>query len=330
MSEITYTNNGNIALSVALWLAHEKYDHDDDPKTISATTLLKPIRSIVLGIQNKQLDKHGDISSKIPSGLGTAIHESIELAWTDLPTVKKLMKQLQIPDNVVDRVLINPKPEELKEDTIAVYMEQRAYKEICGFRVSGKFDFVINGKLEDFKSTGTYNFINGSNKDQYRKQGSIYRWLNPDIITDSIIDIQYIFTDWSKLQAMKDKAYPQMRLVTQSLPLMTVEETEQMVTAVLNRVNSLLDKPQADLPLCTKEELWQTDPVYKYYKDPSKTARATKNFDNLADANDRLVKDGSVGIVKTIHGQVKRCPYCNVVEICEQAIQLRQSGLLIL
>ena len=40
------TNNTNLPLSIAVWLACDDYDYNNDPYTISATTLLKPLKQI--------------------------------------------------------------------------------------------------------------------------------------------------------------------------------------------------------------------------------------------------------------------------------------------
>ena len=43
-----FTNNADIDLSVAVWLAHDDYDYVTKPNYISVTTLIKPIRQIIL------------------------------------------------------------------------------------------------------------------------------------------------------------------------------------------------------------------------------------------------------------------------------------------
>jgi hypothetical protein len=89
------------------------------------------------------------------------------------------MASLGYPQDIIDRVIVNPTPEDLKPDSIPVYMELRSFKEIDGVRVSGKFDFVAEGKVEDFKSTSTFAWKSGDKVEDYRLQGSIYRWLTP-------------------------------------------------------------------------------------------------------------------------------------------------------
>jgi len=324
------TNLTNIPISLAVWLATDTYDHDDRPNLISATSLLKPMRELVLARQNKDLDKVADISSLVPSCMGTALHDSIERAWTMPGNVEKCMKLLGYPEQLINRIRVNPTTEELQNNPniVPVYLEQRSEKEIKGYIISGKFDFVIESSVEDFKSTSTYGFMLGSNTEKYMQQGSIYRWLNPDIITGDTVNIQLIFTDWSAAKARADKRYPQTRLLQQTIKLMTVEATENFISQKLEVLARLEAAPQTSLPLCTKDELWQKPDLWKYYKDPTKKTRSTKNFDNLNDATLRLHKDGSVGEIVHIPGQVGKCKYCDVREICQQATDLVAVGLL--
>ena len=43
-----FTNKNNIPLSLAVWLVTDEYDYVDKPNYISATSLLKPTRQLVL------------------------------------------------------------------------------------------------------------------------------------------------------------------------------------------------------------------------------------------------------------------------------------------
>lgn len=324
------TNDTNISLSMAVWLASDNYDHTSDPNTISATTLLKPIREIVLARQNMNLAKKGDVSSLIPSSTGTAIHDSIEASWINETRRKEALTKLGYPESVINNIVVNPTKEELTPDSIPVYLEQRVFKQVGKYIISGKYDFVGNGHLEDFKSCSVYSYILQSNADKYIQQGSIYRWLNPEIITDDIMTIQYFFTDWNRLDSIKDTRYPNHKIMHQNFELMPVTETERFVTNILNTLDRYKDTDQDSLPRCTPEELWIKPTVWKYYKDPSKTTRATKNFDNSADANHRLMADGNKGIVKEVQGEPTKCKYCSVSAICSQAQEYVNMGQLTL
>jgi hypothetical protein len=323
-----YTNPYGISLPLAVWLMHDDYDYDDRPNVISATSLLKPTRALVLKYQNGDLDKEVDIMSLVPARMGSAIHAIAEQAWTDRSNVSKAMGALGT-SKLGEITIINPDMP-VKENEIPVYVEQRHETEVGDYIISGKYDLVIDGTLSDYKSTSVWTYIFDSNALKYTQQGSIYKWLAPDRITDNKIDIQFIFTDWSGSNAARDPKYPQTRVMTRSYPLWPVEQTDKYIKDKLRSVTSLLDKPQDELPQCTSEELWESKTIYKYYKNPAKTARATKNFDSMEEANSRLLDDGGVGTVITVRGEVKACRYCEVSDICEQARNLVNQGRLIL
>lgn len=322
------TNKHNTPISLAVWLAHDAYDHNPDPMHISATSLIKPIRQLILGMRADNTNSPlPDVQNKVGSAIGTSIHSDIENVWTH--HYKESLKALGYPSKVISRILINPKPEEIKPDSLPVYMERRSSKKVGDYTVSGKFDFAIEGRIRDFKKTKTYKYVKGTSDGDYKLQGSIYRWLNQDIITEPDMFIDYIFVDWSAAKVMQDPKYPPQEVMGKRIPLLTIQETETYVTDRVNLIIKLVTAKEEDLPYCTPKDLWQDDPVYKYYKDPLKTeGRSTKNFDNAHDANQRAAKDGNGGIVKEVHGLAKACNYCNGYELCKQKDGLIASGML--
>lgn len=314
------SNITGIPLPLAVWLVHDDYDYVDKPNYISATTLMKPLRHIVLPKRVAPKQRSLDVADLIATSWGTAVHDSIEKAWTTGHALA--MKKLGYPDHAIDRVLINPTPEELaaKQHPIPIYFEKRAFREIDGFTIGGKFDMVTEGIVNDFKSTSAYTWVYGGRAEEHKLQGSLYRWLNPDIITEDFIRIIYLFTDWQALQARTNKDYPQSRLEYVDIPLMSLDETESWVRAKLSLVRRHLDTPEPKLPHCTDAELWRSETVHKYYADPAKTeGKATKNFASLAEANSFKIQKGK-GIVITVPGEVKRCSYCDAAPICTQRL----------
>jgi len=322
-----YTNKQNIPLSVALWLGFDSYDLDNTPKTISATALIKPIRSIILQQQYPDAGKATDIMDLVPSRMGTAIHDAIESAWKS-DKVPAILESLGYPKAIAEKTRVNP--DTVDEDLHNFFVEQRVKKEIAGWVVSGKYDVIANGVMEDHKSTSVWGYILGGHDTDYIRQGSINRWLNPDKVTSDVMAINYIFTDYSKAEASRKKDYPPHKVLQKKLPLMSFDETEKWIGSRLNEVDDYLQAEQSEMPECTYEELWQKPTLYKYYSNPAKLTRSTKNFDDSHEANQRLMEDGNKGIIITVPGQVKRCEYCNVVEVCDQAKALIQKGLVIL
>jgi hypothetical protein len=326
---LEYTNNHNVSLALAVFLMFDKYDYDDRPNSVSATGLIRPLRQLVLSQQNKELMKKVDIADLVASRMGSAIHDGCEEAWTDKDNIAKALRVLGASDYAIDKVKVNPPLASLKEGDIPVYVEQRNEKEILNFFVTGKYDLVLDGTLNDYKSTSVWTYIYDSNAENYTLQGSIYKWLNPDKITSDYININYIFTDWSATKARQDpKQYPQQRVLTKRYPLWSNEEIEHWITLKLEAYVALADAPQELLPECTDAELWASETVYKYYKNPKALTRSTKNFNNMDEALIRKSNDGDVGTIVTVPGEVKACRYCAVVGICEQAERMLADGRL--
>ena len=319
-----YLNQSNMPLSIAVFLATDNYDHDDN--AISATGLIKPIRQIILEKRLPPDNSLTDISSMVSSRIGSAIHDAIERSWKT--NYLDALEALGYPPGLIQRIRINPQPEEVNDTIVPVYMEQRAYREIDGYRISGKYDFIAEGRLEDFKSTSAITYISRSNEPKWALQGSLYRWLNPELVTEDDMVIRYIFTDWSAIRARTEENYPANRITSRYLKLLSLEETELYVRNKLRQLEQYKDAPEEELPECTDDDLWRSSPVFKYYKNPEKRSRSTKNFDNAADAYMRLAKDGNVGIVVENPGQVTACKYCAAFPICSQKDRLIQDGSL--
>lgn len=322
-----YTNLTNIPLSVAVWLTNDNYDHDSRDNHISATSLLKSTRQIVLSLRVPAADKVPDVAELVPSRMGSAIHDGIERAWID--NYKTCLNHLGYPQRVIDRIRVNPEPAERNNpDIIPVYLEQRSEKEVNGFIVSGKFDFVAEGGVQDFKSTSTYTYQYKTKDDDYIMQGSIYRWLNPDIITDDNITIQFLFKDWNagKARIEKDKNYPQSSILSYTLPLKPINEIDHWVRNKVDDIRKFISAPDEAIPECTDKELWRTEASFKYYKNPEKRSRSTKNFDSYQEAQKRYLDDGAVGIVVEVPGEVKACRFCDAFSVCKQKDKYLASG----
>lgn len=324
MAAVEYSNNSGLSLSMAIWLATDGYvapvDQFDGKEVISATTLLKPTRQLILGHRLPMKERVVDVSDQTAARYGHAIHDSIENAIVG--NYRNAMASLGYPKAVIDRVRINPTPEDIKADSsiIPFYTEQRLYREIDGVVIAGKYDQNFNGIIEDNKSTSVYGYMNGTNSKSHSHQLSIYRWLNPDIVTEDFGRIQYIFTDWQSSMARSNPKYPNNRVIEVKVPLLSISDTERLIRNKLHeiRTNSVL--PERQLVHCTEEELWRSEPKYKYYsKEESYKAgkKSSKNFDNKIQAIQHKTAKGT-GIVVTVPGKVKRCNYCEAFATCSQ------------
>ena len=144
--------------------------------------------------------------------------------------------------------------------------------------------------------------------------------------------IQFIFTDWKANLAKSDKGYPQNRVLEHKLTLMDVDETQRWAENKVKQIILLKDVTEDKIPECTQEELWQSAPVYKYYKNPANATkpggRSTKNFDSVIDANIKLADDKYVGVVITVPGEVRACKYCRAYNLCKQKDNYLANGTL--
>ena len=323
-----YTDINEVPLPLAVFLAHDTYDAqvDDRPNVISVTTLLKPTRQIVLATRVPESLATTPLPDMIASRLGQAIHGGLEDAWVN--GYQKAMATLGYPQKVIDRILVQKGSGAIPAGpgSIPVYLEVRTERYIDGWVVTGQFDFVAEGKVYDFKTTSTFTYTNQVNDLKYPLQGSMYRWLNPKIVTQDRMSIVYIFMDWKAYQAKISPNYPKRRFLVQDYSLLSLTETESFIRRKLSEINTAMQKDQEDLPECTDEELWRDEPVFKYYKNPESRTRSTKNFDTELEARERFHADGGVGIVVPVPGQAKACRYCAAFPICTQKDRLLASG----
>lgn len=320
------TNYTGISLPLAVWLAEDTYDFKRGTrKAISATSLLKSRRQILLTeLMPEDMRQTPDVSDFIKSRMGTSFHDSIESAWKR--NYRGSMKSLGFPDDVINRMTINPTHADLvhlqntlPDRPIPIYLEQRAEREIDGYIITGKFDMVLDGELNDFKSTSAWAWVFGGKDEDYRLQGSIYRWLNPDKITKDHMHIQFIFTDWQRQQALSNPRYPQKVLEERRLDLMSLQETENWIREKIRSLEEVADLPEPELPHCTDKELWRSETVWKYYKDPTNMTRSTKNCSSEAEAQQyRATKGRGQGVILEIPGKPKACSYCAAFPVCTQ------------
>lgn len=321
------TNNNGISLAMAVWLAHEEYTDGSedfpDESVISATSLLKPTKQLIMGGRVPLEERTVDVLDLFSARHGHALHNDIENAWTH--GYADAMRRLGYRKKTIDAVRINPAPEEVMPGDFPVYLEQRHYRRITvgnhNIVVSGKFDQVINGELNDTKKTSVYAYINGTKEEDYRVQGSIYRWLNPHIVTSDTLQIQHIFSDWKASGVKQQKNYPPRPIMEFTVDLWSEAETESYIRRKIAEILHQQDLPEEEMTRCSDADLWRSDPVYKYYADPVKAqsgGRATKNFDDLSEANLHLSQKGK-GVVITVPGKVKACGYCAGRLVCKQS-----------
>jgi len=320
---VKITNDHKIDLPLAVWLLQDGYNSgaSEAPpgELISVTTLMKPTRQLILKRKVDMAAETMDVSEMVAARMGHGLHDSIERAWTE-GNWQKAMRQLHYPQKIIDRIKINPDPKTLKDDDIPIYLEKRGFKEFEDVVITGQLDFLIGQAYRDFKSTSTYSYTSGSKDQDYILQGSMYRWIMPELIKDDTMRIEFIFTDWAKYRAKADPKYPQTRVTHKEYPLMSIKETEEWIHDKLANIRKNAGRSQDQMVRCTDKELWRQADSFKYYSNPEtakKGGRCTKRFDSDVDAQ-LHIKEKAKGVIVREPGQVKACTYCPVWSICSQ------------
>jgi hypothetical protein len=320
------TNNTGLSLFAQVYLAHETYDREE--AGLSVTTLLKPVKQIILARRVPEGMAVGDVSDLIASSNGTAIHDAFEAAWKS-PKLAETLMRLGHPAGIAKKVKVNPTQEEVAAGgIIPVYTEIRSSKVVLGVTVTGKFDFIGDGAVEDLKNTSVWKFMN-ADFENYILQGSMYRWLNPEKVTKDYMNLTFQFTDWNaRDRNMSPDKYPPARMHTRKLNLLGLAETEAFVEA---KVQQLIDFEHADedqMPPCSDKDLWRKPDSYRWFSKPEKAyepgARSSKNFTDKAEADLHVASKG--GALVTKRGGVTACKYCAGFLACKQKDLLIACG----
>lgn len=306
---MAYTNERGIPLSVAVWLARDLYDKD--PTYLSGSELSKSNRQIVLG---RRANPDIDLANVLAARLGNAINDAIDAAWKS----DRLMQYVKLAGfNPLFEYDVNPViPTPGKTP---IYIQKRYEEPFMGRILSGAPDMILNARLFDYKSTAVFLYQKKTPAD-YLWQMTTYRYLARDYIDDDTATIQFILKDWSKLRAAKDPNYPQTPCPTMLVRVGSAEECKARLESRITEIESLMSADDEDIPLCTDEELWLDPPRFAYYKNPSApaTARATRVFDTLAEAQMFQGTQGGVGRIDTRKGEPRACEYCSASSICQQ------------
>lgn len=317
MTQERLTNNAGLDIGIAIWLAADDYRQDNRPNAISATRLIKPVRQLILGHRVPPEERSIDLLDRLKAQTGHVLHAGSEHAWKLHYATS--MQKLGFPRRVIDAVRINPVIEE--PNTIPVYTEFLAERQLGEYIVTGQIDLIIEGRLRDLKSTNVWGYINQKSVGQWILQGSIYRWLNPEKIQHDELLVQYLLLDWNASLSKRTPDYPPHAAPTRSLALMGLREIEQWIIARLNLLQNLAGVSEKNLPECTEEELWRTEPIYKYYSNPESTGRSSKNFEGpnaAAESQMHMSEKGGKGRIDRVPGMVKACNYCPGFKLCQQ------------
>ena len=247
----------------------------NDPYTgggdISVTKLIDAPRRRTLYKQYKDFVVE-DVSERIWSLMGQAVHTVLERA-----------------------------------ETTAV-VEKRLYAELLGWRVSGQFDrlTIADGVMQDWKLTTTYK---ADGDVSWERQLNLLRWLaHKNGIEVSRLQVVAIFRDWKRAEAVRKPEYPQRNVMVIEVPVWTLEEAEQYA---LERV-ALHQKSEAGEEVtCTDDERWYSGTTYALMKEGGKRAKKVEDtLEALGEIPDGHYVEERPGSARRCEGYCEVAPFC--------------------
>lgn len=262
------TNRLNLPDGVVAAVTNDPYTRGDSD--ISVTQLISPAFQRKL---RQEVEVIEDVSDRIWSLLGQSVHTVLERAYRGKGRA-----------------------------------EERLYMPVAGWKVSGQFDVIEDGCLQDYKVTSVWSVI-GDGKKEWEQQLNLLRLLaHHNGIEVTSLRIIAILRDWSKGRATSSD-YPQAQVVALDIPMWSIEEAEAFM---LERVTAHQDP---NPPVCSDEERWKRDDVFAVVKAGRKSA--VKLFDDVMLALGHAEALGTGHSVETRPGGYTRCEsYCNVSHEC--------------
>ena len=261
-----------------------KETHKPVDKQYSVTTILKPIREIML--MRRHYDEiEQDVSDMVWLIFGSAVHKIIEEAD------KTGYAEYELLEKVIDDYYLS--------GICDLYNEE---------------DFSV----EDHKTASVTKVIKGDFND-WKAQGLAYAWmLRKRGKYVGKLKFHALLKDWSPRDYRNrgDKFYPEHPIWTwyydiSEQDIINIEEDIKYKFKNLIVAETL---PDDELPVCTMEERWNSGDKYRVIKPGAK--KALKICDNIEEAS--ILANGNNALIETIKGEDKKCKdYCLVCKFCK-------------
>ena len=263
--------------------AHSRGDAD-----LSATELIDSPR--IRKLRMRYSDRiTSDISERIMSILGTAVHNILEQGAPSECTV-----------------------------------EERLFMDVGELTISGQIDLQTPTQdgvlISDYKTTGSYAVkSNPKGKPEWVRQLNVYAALaEANGRNVSGLEVIAVIRDWSAANLERQKDYPESPVVRIPIEMWSAEVRDQFIRSMAE------SHTNKGLSECSSEERWEQPTKYAVYGETS--TRARKVFDNLIDAQEYMMRFSGVGRIEERIGESIRCKsYCPVSEYCSQWKEIQES-----
>ncbi len=225
----TITNKHGLPEALVRAVTNDPYTGGGD---ISVTKLTDAPQKRALWLQHQDAIEE-DVSERIWSLLGQAVHHILERAGTD------------------------------------TLVEQRLFAEVGGWTLSGQFDRLHLGSrtLSDYKVTTTYKHMGD---DSWTRQLNVLRWLGAkNGLEVDHLEVVAIFRNFRHSEAERNIDYPAQAIKVIPIPAWPLDETEEYIH---ERVRLHQAAQRGEVPPCTDEERWYTGNKWALMKPGSKRA----------------------------------------------------------
>jgi len=208
-------------------------------------------------------------------------------------------------------------------ETPGYITEERLFLEVDGVTISGQIDLqrVTPQGIEimDYKFTSAWAVM--QDKAEWEEQLNLYAWLVNQVKGQEVTALRIcaLIRDFSRHDKRED--YPNSPVHMMDFRLWPMEVTEAFVKERLHlhQLSKMQFELGENLPLCSQEDRWMSEPVYAVKREGRKTA--IKLFTSIEEAQTRAIQEN--GYVETRLGEPKRCTgnYCGVSAYCDQHTQ---------
>ena len=285
------TNKSNLPEALVKLISPNKHN---EPGKLSATTLLKGVREIIL------TDRHwdemtDDVSDRIWAIFGTSVHA--------------MLKQ--------------EAPEEFTEE----YLEFRFGGPLENFFLTGQVDNynMATGIITDYKTASVWKWKFNDFRD-WDIQGLIYAWLlrQNGFLVKGIRFVAFL-KDFSERDAQRDDGYPQSPAMIHETPMSYYDHLPgtaeggiaDYILARFYQYKDSVTKTDEELPDCTDLETWAKPAKWAVMKDGRKSALKVCNTEEEAQQVVNDLGDQKGISIQYRPGERLKCErYCLAAPFC--------------
>lgn len=278
-----YTNNLGLPDSIVQAVTNDPYDAGQSD--ISVTRLISSPYQVQL-INRHRDELTEDVSDRIWALMGQVGHGILERMDIDLAT-----------SVAEERLFLNARELGFDFDYI----------------ISGAFDLIEKGELNDFKFTSVWS---RDGKIEWEQQLNMLRYLcakQYEKTGDSryiiaAIRIIAIYRDWQKSKTVQGD-YPKSQVEPIEVDLWPLDKAEEFIKERIRLHTDPNPEP------CTDEERWATKPVFALMKDGRKSA--VKLYEDKDEADAACASAGKGHTVVERPKTYRRCEsYCSAATVC--------------